>query len=425
MGKSRRRNKRQTNGWIATMSNSLFYKILIGIFVIILICVFIMGIRFYQDKQEMAKQKETLEKQLEAIFETKVEVADNIDNKETQEQEDTVVNIAVVGDILCGNEMLTDAKTTDDYDFTSMFGEISKYVETADIAIGTMETNFTQDAYSGYGKCNSPKSFAEAVKKTGIDLVSTAHNHSLDYGQTGAKTTKKVLQELGYTVVGTKGMLEEKNYVVKEVKGIKIAFLAYTYGFSNAEDLSTQEVQYVNQFSQTQAKQDLEQASQEADYLCVMMHWGEINSTNASKEQEQIADFLVENGANMIVGAHPAVIEPMQIKQNAQGENVFISYSVGNYISSLGYENANLEMILNIQIRKQSKTGKVVLEKVTYTPIYMVDRGEKAENRFVLMDMKETARRYASGETNLITKKIYNQLITGLEKLEEIIRRKS
>ena len=305
-----------------------------------------------------------------------------------------------------------------------MFGDIAKYVNTADIAIGTMETNFTQEEYSGYLKYNSPRSFAEAVQNTGIDVVSIAHNHSLDYRIQGLKDTKSTLEELGYTIVGAKTTLEEKNYVIREVKGIKIAFLAYTYGFSNAETLSTEDMQYVNQFDQEQVKQDLELARGDADYLCVMMHWGDVNSTSASEEQKKTADFLIENGADMIVGAHPSVPQPMEVKQNAEGENVFVSYSVGNYISSLGYENSNLEMILNIQIRKQAEDGKVILEKVTYTPVYVVDYGTKAENQFVLVDMKETARRYASGETDIVSRKVYDQLVAGVEKLEEIIRRK-
>ena len=183
-------------------------------------------------------------------------------------------------------------------------------------------------------------------------------------------------------------------------------------------------MQYVNQFDQEQVKQDLELARGDADYLCVMMHWGDVNSTSASEEQKKTADFLIENGADMIVGAHPSVPQPMEVKQNAEGENVFVSYSVGNYISSLGYENSNLEMILNIQIRKQAEDGKVILEKVTYTPVYVVDYGTKAENQFVLVDMKETARRYASGETDIVSRKVYDQLVAGVEKLEEIIRRK-
>jgi len=419
-----RRNKRNINKIIETISNETFRKVLIIIVIIIILCLIIIGIRRYNTNLEVARQRELLEKQLEAIFEDK-----NItkaDNAHVSNQTDTIANIAVVGDILCGNAMLEDANINDEYDFNYLFNDISKYIKKTDLAIGTMETNFTNTEYSGYLKCNSPQAFAEAVKESGISLISTAHNHSLDYGLEGLIDTKNSLTQMGFDVVGTKSNLEDKNYIIKDIKGIKIAFLSYTYGFSDGAVISTNEEQYVNKFNKEIAKQDLESAKQEAEYICIIMHWGEINNTSATSEQEEIADFLIENGANMIVGSHPAVIEPMQIKQNADGENVFISYSVGNYTSSLGYENSNLEMILNIQIRKDGETGKVILEKVTYTPVYMIDNGVKAgaRQRFKLVDIKEETSKYLNGEDNAVTKEVHNKLIRGLEKLEEIIRSK-
>ena len=154
------------------------------------------------------------------------------------------------------------------------------------------------------------------------------------------------------------------------------------------------------------------------------MHWGDVNKTTVSEEQQQIANFLVENGAHVIIGSHPAVIEPMEVVQNAEGENVFIAYSVGNYISHLGYEVSNLELILDIQIRKDEGTGKVTLDKVTYKPIYVLDNGRKAENRFELVEIKKIAREYVYGESQIITKKQYDKMMDGLEKIENIIRSK-
>lgn len=436
-----RRNKRNVNKIIETISNETFRKVMVVIAIIIVCCIVVIGVRNYNDNLKIARQRELLEKQLEAIFEDKtVSTAKknktSNDNEKTNitngiesnyQQESTTINIAIVGDILCGNAMLEDSNINGEYEFDYLFKDISKYVKEADIAIGTMETNFTNGDFSGYLKCNSPHSFAQAVKNSGINLVSTAHNHSLDYGLQGILDTKSNLQQIGFDVIGTKSNLEEKNYIVKDVQGIKIAFLAYTYGFSDGAVISTNEEQYVNKFSKEVAKQDLDSAKQEAEYICIIMHWGEINNTGATPEQEDIANFLIENGANMIVGSHPAVIEPMQIKQNSNGENVFISYSVGNYTSSLGYENSNLEMILNVQITKDESTGKVLLEKVTYIPVYMFDNGSKSEKRqrFKLMDIKNNAEKYLEGELEAVSKDVYDKLIEGLEKLEQIIRSKS
>lgn len=435
-----RRNKRSSNKFIETISNETFRKILIVIAIVILCSIVIIGIRNYNDNLKVASQKQLLERQLDAIFEDKSvaekkvnsimsnEVITNeITSSENIVNKSTTANIAIVGDILCGNDMLDDAKINGEYEFDYLFSDISKYIKDSDIAIGTMETNVTNADYSGYLKCNSPYSFGQAVRNSGIDLVSTAHNHSLDYGTQGVIDTKNNLNKMGFDVVGTKVNLEEKNYIVKDVQGIKIAFLAYTYGFSDGAVISTNEEQYVNKFSKDVAKSDLDSAKQEADYICIIMHWGEINNTSATHEQENIADFLIENGANMIVGSHPAVIEPMQIKQNVEGENVFISYSVGNYTSSLGYENSNLEMILNVQITKDDSTGKVLLEKVSYTPVYMFDNGTNAgaRQRFKLIDIKETASKYLDGDSNAVSKDVHDKLMSGLEKLEQIIRSKS
>ncbi len=419
MGRSRR-NKRKVNKIIVTISNEIFKKMMIIISIIILICIGIIGVRYWQDKEKIAKQKQMLDKKIQAIFETKIQ-----EDSTEQTQQDITIHMAIVGDILCGNLMLEDAKIGENYDFTSMLEGVKDYTELADVTIGTMETNFLQQEYSGNQKYNSPISFAQAVKNMGIDIVSTSHNHSLDYGLEGLKQTKRNLEEIGYTVVGTKEHMEDKNYIIQEVKGIKIAFLAYTYGFSNEDSILQEEKKYVSVFESNLAKQDIQEAKTEgAEYICVMMHWGQINETRASEEQKQIAEELVQNGANIIVGAHPTVVEEMKMMKNAEGEDCFVAYSVGNYISSLSDENSEIEMILDIQLRKNMQTEKIILEKVNYTPIYVLDNGEHAENRYTLIDMKETARKYAAGDTKIVTRKTYDKLIEGLEKLEEIIRRK-
>ena len=100
------------------------------------------------------------------------------------------------------------------------------------------------------------------------------------------------------------------------------------------------------------------------------------------------------------------------------------AYSLGNYISALKYENADVELILNIQIAKSPNSDKAVLQKVDYTPIYMLDNGTNAENRFELTDMKKLARDYANGDTSKISRKTYDKLIEKLNRLQEIVNAK-
>ena len=177
----------------------------------------------------------------------------------------------------------------------------------------------------------------------------------------------------------------------------------------------------MNIYSEESAKKDLEYAKENADYIFVIMHWGEDYATNPSKEQKEIADFLIENGANVILGNHPAVIQPMEVRKNEEGENVFIAYSLGNYISSIDYANSKIELVLNIELRKSGEDGKVYLSKVDYTPIYVLDRGQDAENRYQLIDMKGIAKAYANGNKDIVSKETYEELLKGLDLLEEVV----
>ena len=289
-----------------------------------------------------------------------------------------------------------------------------------DITLGTMETNFTTNAYSGYGKRNSPIAFAEAVKKSGVNLVSISTNHSLDYGIDGLQETKRSLEGLGYDVVGDD--LGENRVLIKTIKNTKIAFLSYTYGVEKQEEKSKEELESANVYDEKKVKEDLEYANKNADYNIIIMHWGNAYSTKPSKEQKNMAKFLVENGADIILGNHASAVQNMEIMKNKDGDNALVAYSLGNYISAETMDVSKIELVLNIEIRTDAENKKTVLSKVEYTPIYVLDNGEKAENRYELIDMKGTAKAYANGNTKIVKKDTYNKLLDGLKLLERIIK---
>ena len=418
MPNDRRKNKRKITRIkdLLTMRNFL---IIVGILAIIIcISIGVMIYRNYQDRQLLAQQKDELDKQIEDIF---TETLNNISatNQEVDKM-DKVVRLSAVGDILCGDEMLMNAKNEDNsYDFNNIFKNVSPFIERSDLVVGTMETNFTNAQFSGYNKSNSPREFAMAVKKAGINLVSLAHNHALDYGVDGLRDTKKYLQEMQYDVLGDR--LEGNNVLIKEVKGVNIAFLAYTYGVNDEDSKTSKELDSVYIFSEEQAKKDIEYAKENADTICVLMHWGDMYSNEVSDEQRKIADFLVDNGVTLIIGTHPATVQPMEIRQNKEGKNVLVAYSLGNFCSSISEDNAKVELILNIELRKSGEDGAVYLRKVDYTPLYMLDKGATSEDRYEIIDMKNTALQYASGN-GTVTEDTYNKLINGLDLLENILK---
>lgn len=380
MSRNRRNTRRIRN--IKDVLNIKTFLIIISILcAIIIVCLGINKFKRYQDENLIAKQDEKLEEQREEMF-------SNLNSKIAQtnkniSESDVIIKISAVGDILCSRAMLEDAynKENNKYDFSHMFENISGYVNNADIVIGTMETGITRGEYNDE---NAPVEFAKAVKNSGVNLVTIAHNHSLDNGVDGLKETKDNLEEIGFDVVGDK--IDQSNAVlIKENKNTKIAFLTYTCFLNDEEQQDKKAIECVNMYSEEQAKKDIEYAKEKgAEYICVMIHWGDAISETVTSKQKQIANFLVDNGVNMIIGAHPSVVQEMEVKQNKDGDNVFIAYSIGTYISTLSQEQTRTELVLNIDLRKSGKDGKVYLNKVDYTQLKMIDNGVNAEDRFVL-----------------------------------------
>lgn len=417
MSRNRRHTRRIKS--IRDVLNMKTFLIIVGILLVIIVsCIGINEYRRYQDRKLLAKQREELEKQSQELF-SQMSTSISETNQSISES-DSIIKMSAVGDILCSEAMLQDAydENTKTYDFSHMFNNVSGFIDDADIIMGTMETGVMEGTYNDK---NAPLEFARAVKNSGVNLVTISHNHSLDNGVNGLQETRENLEDIGFDVVGDK--LETANAVcIKEVKNTKIAFLTYTCFMDNKAQKTEEELNCVNMYSEEQAKSDIEYAKENgAEYICVMIHWGDAISNTVSEEQKSIADFLVDNGVNLIIGAHPSVVQPMEVRQNADGDNVFIAYSIGTYVSTLSAEEARTELVLNIELRKSGKDGKVYLNKVDYTPIYMLDNGENAQDRFKLIDMKSTATSYADGNTNIVTRETYDKLVEGLNRLNDIL----
>ena len=417
MSRNRRHTRRIKS--IRDVLNMKTFLIIVGILLVIIVsCIGINEYRRYQDRKLLAEQREELEKQSQELF-SQMSTSISETNQSISES-DSIIKMSAVGDILCSEAMLQDAydENTKTYDFSHMFNNVSGFIDDADIIMGTMETGVMEGKYNDK---NVPLEFARAVKNSGVNLVTISHNHSLDNGVNGLQETRENLEDIGFDVVGDK--LETANAVcIKEVKNTKIAFLTYTCFMDNKAQKTEEELNCVNMYSEEQAKSDIEYAKKNgAEYICVMIHWGDAISNTVSEEQKSIADFLIDNGVNLIIGAHPSVVQPMEVRQNADGDNVFIAYSIGTYISTLSAEEARTELVLNIELRKSGKDGKVYLNKVDYTPIYMLDNGENAQDRFKLIDMKSTATSYADGNTNIVTRETYDKLVEGLNRLNDIL----
>lgn len=350
-------------------------------------------------------------------------------NEQSIKNKSTTFTMTALGDSLCHNTQYWDAynKETGVYDFSYVYEDIMSYTKASDITIGSLETTFAGEdrGYSNYPTFNTPDSLAEALKNIGVDIISLAGNHALDYGYTGLCRTIDVLDNVGISHLGTyKTAEDQEKILVQNVKGLNIAFINYTYG-TNGIPLPSGKDYCVNLIDKDLIKKQIEQAkSQNIDIIVACMHWGTEYRTTANSEQEELADFLFENGVDIILGNHPHVLEPMEKRiitlPDGTEKEVFVVYALGNFTADQRDEITRDSAILNLTITKNSD-NKISIDKVNYVPIYMYKNSNASLHKFKILDIEKTIAAYDSGLNTSIGLTTYNNLKKQLDKIRSIL----
>ena len=330
--------------------------------------------------------------------------------EEPEPPEPTVAVLAVCGDAMSHMPVTNDAWNGERYDYARIMAAAGPYVEAADYAVVNLETTLSGGPpYSGYPAFNSPDDLAYDLKVLGFDLCLTANNHSLDRGFSGLSRTLDVLDGAGLAHVGTSRTQEERNrgIVTADVGGVSVAFLGYTYG-TNGIPIPQKHPYAINVFNTdyltTLSKPDwdrlaadLEAArAMETDLIAVMVHWGLEYKLEQNRYQEELANFLFENGADMVLGGHSHVPQPMELRTLPDGRQGFVCYSLGNFISSQTKPNTDTTAVLTLTLTRDSETGEAQVTDYAYIPMYMLHRAEGASPRFELVDIHAAL---DSGET--------------------------
>ncbi len=351
--------------------------------------------------------------------------------------EDASATLTAVGDIMCYDEQIDDAdQGGGSYDFSACLAGVAEQLSAADLTVGNLETNFAGTPYSGYPNFSSPPALADALAAAGFDVLQTANTYSLENGLTGLQGTITTLDSAGITAVGTYASKadadENGGVVIKEVNGIKFAFIAYTKGINgrtrpadSSYCVNILYTDYTTNYSiadETALLKSVQSAkAQEADVIIAMLHWGDEYAVTPLETQNEIADLLFQNGVDVILGSHSHVVGPMEERTvttvDGETKNVFIAYSLGNFLSSMNKEDTQASAILNLSFFKSGETGKTSISKVEYTPVYIADNGEEAENRYTVLNIADEVDRYIGAAEGRVSEELYNELKSALDTL--------
>lgn len=299
-------------------------------------------------------------------------VVNQITNDIVAKVENSEVSLVMVGDNLLHMPLIRNAEREDgSHNFDTLYDEMKPYFENADISVIVQETVLggADLGYSGYPMFNSPQAVGDSIVRAGFDVVLHATNHTLDKGAKGVENTLKYWKNHPeITVLGineSKEKQEEVTYYTKN--GIKFALLNYTDSTNGIPRPSGKEY-LVNKVDEEKIIKDLSIAEEDADFTIVFMHWGTEYRLTQDEGQKKLANLMCENGADLIMGSHPHVIEPVEWIESENGNKALVFYSLGNYVSRQKEANNLLGIMGSIKIVRNDD-DVVCIDSASVMPI--------------------------------------------------------
>lgn len=251
----------------------------------------------------------------------------------------TSANVLAVGDILMHQGIIDSVRQSDgSYDFSGLFANLKDEFTAADLACACMETILVEnenDTSNGLPLYGTTSSLAPAIQAAGFDVVAQATEHAYDKGLDAVRFTKSTWNGLGVSAIGIHDSeADAQTVTVREVNGIKIAFLNYTY--ADSETVKAREnyaVDYLE--SENAIAQQIAAAKQQSDIVIVFAHWGEMTTYEANDFQKTWAQFFADNGVGAVIGSHTHTLQPTAQITGANGNTMPVFYSLGNYMTHM------------------------------------------------------------------------------------------
>ena len=331
-------------------------------------------------------------------------------------EEPVDISILCVGDVMAHSTNITAALSAgggNSYSFTDNYEYVRSYIEDADLALCNVETTFRGGQPHGYPTFNAPDELAYALADVGFDVGITSNNHMMDTGFDGMQRTLEVLRNQGMTTVGSR-YAGEDTWSLIEKNVLKIGLVAYTYESPmtasgavsiNGNYVSKEAAELINSFNTDEMEEDLGKITADiksakeagADIVVCYMHWGNEYQREPNDDQIRLAQSLADGGADIIFASHPHVLQKVDTLNAADGRNVPVFYSMGNFISNQRTETlpsiANKRyteqgMMAVVDLSVMKSTGEIIEQTVKVIPTWVDRYGSPVKYSIIPLDQK-------------------------------------
>ena len=287
------------------------------------------------------------------------------------------LTLMFIGDVMSHSPQVDAARLEDGtYDYAPCYRFLAPYIASADLCIANMEVPLAGAPYTGYPQFSCPDAMMSQLFDAGVDVFLTANNHTCDKGAKGIRRTIHVMDSLGIPHVGTyldSMDFQQRNPLIVEKNGFRIALLNYTYGTNG---IPAPNPFIVNLLDSTVIARDIARARElKADYIVVMPHWGIEYERHQNKKQMGYTRYMYECGADMVIGGHPHVVQPITLEnKNELGVAQRITaYSLGNFVSNQRKRYTDGGIIVKSQLVCDTN-GVIQITDYEYLP-YWVYKG--------------------------------------------------
>lgn len=317
--------------------------------------------------------------------------SDNI-NSTFNPDSSVTITITVVGDLMCHGPQFEFARVgKDSFNFNPVYRNVRKYLVSADFTFANLETVISgkkNRGYTGYPFFNSPAEYLDALKNAGFDLLVTANNHALDRSETGVIKTIDEISKRNMNYTGTFISHEDRDSIrIFDIHGIKVAFLAYSYG-TNGNPVPSGKNYLINLIDYNLIAKDINSAkSKNPDLILVNFHFGEEYQREPGQFQKEVVSKTANLGADIIIGGHPHVLQPVDFFKtvNSRLDTGLIAYSMGNFISNQQERFKDAGAILSIKLKKFIFKDRIRIEEINFLPTWVFKGNTSSGKEYVIL----------------------------------------
>lgn len=342
------------------------------------------------------------------------------------EKPDTVIHLVAGGDVNVTDTVVASGYTGNGYDYSDVLLDVMPVLAGGDLSVLNFEGNLYGTDYGAETRC-APQELMTALRNAGADLIQTANTHSITNGLLGLSSTVSGIKNAGIQSIGTyaTGADFERSggYLIREVDGIRIAFVAFTKGMDgrglpkgseNCVNLLYKDYNSTYQSVDTEGITKVLQAAAEAkpDLTVALLHWGSEYNNQISTSQKKIVSLMAKEGVDAIIGTHSHYVQSVGFDEET---GMFVAYSLGDLLGDADRTDADYSILLDLEITKDGDTGKVSITGYSYTPIYhaLIDGKRK------LLQISGAISAYENNSLGRVSDEIYTAMKDALARLEK------